>query len=276
MSPRSRRVSAPAIFACAALAAAPVSGATVFFSTVGTIGGGVTPGPAELLLEPGEPGQLYIWCTDDQDYDTSVGVDVTSSAPGVIAFTDGSSANPDIVSDALGGTFVDRRWTAAAVGSVSPDFIDGIAALELVGSDPPPGGISASYDGTVPPDLWRDTLYDVPAGAFLLGSVSFDALAPGTTQLTMESGDTLYFLHGETQIFPIFEPATVTVAEPGDMNCDGAVDIATDLPLFVSVLLDPAGYAPPPACALEQADMNEDGNVDGRHVTGFVGAMLAP
>lgn len=60
---------------------------------------------------------------------------------------------------------------------------------------------------------------------------------------------------------------------PGDMNCDGVVDIATDLPLFVEALLNPTGYTPTPGCIMMQADMNGDEAYDGLDIAGFVVAL---
>ncbi|MFH1418500.1 MAG: hypothetical protein ABII12_09490 [Planctomycetota bacterium] len=60
----------------------------------------------------------------------------------------------------------------------------------------------------------------------------------------------------------------------GDMDCDGNVDCANDVPLFVSALLDSVGYVPPIGCLIEAADTNRDGTVDGSDVAGFVGALV--
>ncbi len=67
---------------------------------------------------------------------------------------------------------------------------------------------------------------------------------------------------------------TMAVSVHGDMDCDGDVDIADDSPLFIKALLDPAGYAPPPDCTIEQADMNGDKAYDGQDVAGFLAALL--
>ncbi|HKQ49730.1 MAG TPA: alpha/beta hydrolase-fold protein [Phycisphaerae bacterium] len=61
---------------------------------------------------------------------------------------------------------------------------------------------------------------------------------------------------------------------PGDMNCDGDVDTANDLPLFIDALLDPTGYTSPPGCVIEQADMNGDQTCDGLDIADFVVAVL--
>ena len=42
-------------------------------------------------------------------------------------------------------------------------------------------GITSANDGTVPPFKVLDPLYDIGAGAFLLGAVQYDIVAPGVT-----------------------------------------------------------------------------------------------
>ena len=59
------------------------------------------------------------------------------------------------------------------------------------------------------------------------------------------------------------------------MNCDGDVDVASDLPLFIDALLDPAGYNAPPGCAIEPGDTNGDQAYDGRDIDGFIAALLS-
>lgn len=57
---------------------------------------------------------------------------------------------------------------------------------------------------------------------------------------------------------------------PGDMNCDGMVN-ASDQPLFVNALVEPAGYS---GCDILNADMNGDTLIDGQDIPGFVVALL--
>mgnify|MGYP001578819652 FL=1 len=59
-------------------------------------------------------------------------------------------------------------------------------------------------------------------------------------------------------------------ANPGDMNCDGAVN-EMDQPLFVTALIDPPVFA---GCDIDNADMNGDAALDGRDISDFVAALL--
>lgn len=68
----------------------------------------------------------------------------------------------------------------------------------------------------------------------------------------------------------------VVVQNPGDVNCDGAVAML-DTGAFVLALLDPSGYAVQYAeCDVFNADMNTDGNIDGRDIQLFVQKVLNP
>lgn len=66
------------------------------------------------------------------------------------------------------------------------------------------------------------------------------------------------------------------IPEPGDLNCDGRVDV-DDIDPFVLALTDATGYAALyPACDRFLADLNGDGRPDGGDVQAFVAALLAP
>lgn len=61
---------------------------------------------------------------------------------------------------------------------------------------------------------------------------------------------------------------------PGDMNCDGIIDI-NDVPAWVTAALNPSAYAATfPNCDITLADLNGDGRIDGRDVRGLTAAIL--
>lgn len=63
---------------------------------------------------------------------------------------------------------------------------------------------------------------------------------------------------------------------PGDMNCDGSVDLV-DVGPFISALLDPDEYANEyPDCYIGRADINEDGSVDLTDVEPFIKLLIGP
>ncbi len=69
-----------------------------------------------------------------------------------------------------------------------------------------------------------------------------------------------------------WSPFSPAMAQSGDMNCDGAFDIA-DIPLFVEAMLPAGGFG---GCDINRADMNTDTLIDGRDTQAFVAALLAP
>jgi len=73
------------------------------------------------------------------------------------------------------------------------------------------------------------------------------------------------FAAGSSSISP-------AMAQSGDMNCDGAFNIA-DIPLFVDSLLTTGTFG---GCDISRADMNADGLINGRDTQPFVAALLAP
>jgi hypothetical protein len=199
--------------ACVALLASGAVGASVFFSLAADVGNGVTPGDPNLQIQPGESGNLYIWSTDDQDYDTTIGMNVFSGTPGVIGFTGGIVYNPDIQSQLVPSLPPVPRWNNAAVGTVNADTIVQMNAANVALAM----GVLAANNGT---DAQQnlDLGYDVSSGAFLLASVDFDALQQGTTTLSISQDmpvQTALFVNQGERIDPEFMTATITVGSGG-------------------------------------------------------------
>ncbi len=79
-------------------------------------------------------------------------------------------------------------------------------------------------------------------------------------------------------IFPGFTPTFrgVTTACRGDMNCDTAVNVE-DVAPFVGAVMDPGAFdAQSKGCGAINADMNNDGVVDGRDIQSFVKRVITP
>jgi len=63
---------------------------------------------------------------------------------------------------------------------------------------------------------------------------------------------------------------------PGDMNCDGVINLA-DIEPYALALVDQAAYqAAYPKCNIVRADMNGDATGDGADLQVFVNALLSP
>ncbi|MCG8508338.1 MAG: hypothetical protein MI741_03835, partial [Rhodospirillales bacterium] len=166
----------------------PASASQLFFSPVGTVGGGVSLGDPQLYVSPSSStASLYVWSTDDQDVDALLSFDVTSSTPGVIAFTGSEIFAPQLFSEAS-QQFDGRRWglkqdgDSTQDGTVSTNSITGLAATKP-GSVEFGTGVLAANDGTIGPDLLRDPLYDTQAGAFLLARIDFSRTGSGSTTI---------------------------------------------------------------------------------------------
>lgn len=68
----------------------------------------------------------------------------------------------------------------------------------------------------------------------------------------------------------------MTPKRPGDMNCDGVVDML-DVPALVQALIDPAGYMASYAdCDITNGDLNVDTAVNGADIQGFVTVLFGP
>lgn len=78
---------------------------------------------------------------------------------------------------------------------------------------------------------------------------------------------------------PNLRPLLVLTALPlvdfdGDLNCDDVINLS-DIEPFVLALTDPEAYGNTfPTCGTERADMNDDGQSDGRDVAGFVDVLI--
>lgn len=65
----------------------------------------------------------------------------------------------------------------------------------------------------------------------------------------------------------------VAPACAGDLDCDDDRD-AADIPHFVQALIDPAGYTAGHACSIDRANLNGDGNTDGRDIAAFAALLI--
>ena len=245
----------------------PIDGGNVFFSTVATVGGGVTMGSPDIVHDLGEgSGWLYIWSSDDQDFDTSIGMNIVSNTPDVIALTGAELFNSDIITTKVGNVVLETRWEGTSVNGqnpVAPDVLQNMNAVTIF-SDV---GVDTSNDGTDTPFGKLDTGYDVAAGALLLGAVQYEMVGHGVTHLSINQEGTALFVDDGNPIRPNFGTATIRVVPElrpilGDVNRDGQVN-GLDVDPFVDRVVSGSFQF--------EADMNEDGWVDGLDVDLFIG-----
>ena len=172
--------------------------------------------------------------------------------------------------------------------------MDGLAgamqALEVMSEDigPGPTGLDRTLPGHYPLAALR--VGPTPTTVDLVDSHDNDGLGQGAcealyvNELIIEPGATLntnacrIYYQTLTNNGTVDDPANLIeiVGLAGDMNCDGDIDVANDLPLFIDALLDPIAYTPPPGCTIEPADMNGDKAYDGLDIEGFVILVLFP
>jgi hypothetical protein len=94
---------------------------------------------------------------------------------------------------------------------------------------------------------------------------------PGPSSGTLAPlGNNMLFVVNANGVPSVSQIVRVGERISGDLNCDGMVS-ASDQPLFVNALVDPAGFN---GCDILNADMNGDTLIDGQDIPGFVVALL--
>jgi hypothetical protein len=181
------------------LTATSFCNADVFLSFTGMNDGNANTSD-NAVFGIGDSGVAYIWFTDDTKVDTGAFLDIVSSDPGVVRFTDSEVFNPDIVS---GATTVDTRWQSASGGTVGEGLIDEMAGVRfLSGTGILPSQISGS--------AIEDSLHDATSNAFLFGAVNFEAVSLGDVVLSASVGDGLIVDEG-VSLTPNFRSASIGV-----------------------------------------------------------------
>jgi hypothetical protein len=196
---------------CVAFLASGAMGAGVYFSEALGVGEGAVPAQSVEVL-PNTTLTLGIWSTADQDYDTTIGMNVVSADPVAVALGAGEVLNPELIWEVLGAPSGGFRWQDASVGNVAADQVSNMNAAHVTAGT----GILGANDGTVPPLGVKDPLLDLDAGAFLLGTVTMTtSTEPGfSSELTINQEGTALFVNAGDQVFPDFAGMTVTVGVP--------------------------------------------------------------
>ncbi|RIK80528.1 MAG: hypothetical protein DCC68_10745 [Planctomycetota bacterium] len=245
--------------------------ARIYITTSGsTPGGGELPEsvPSVQLDGPEDSVTLYVWASmGDYEVMQTLALDVSATNEGVVKATASTIANPNIVATNFDDEIVDTRWPEAWVsaGTLNPNGV-GDEAL-VVGAKTgtlytSTNAIHAAWDGTGGFMGLLDEGYDPTADAFLLGSVTLEALAGSaglSTDIVLSIG-AFKIIVGESGVaHPIYlglgettvdnndvgatdgtAHATITVAAQGpsalvagvpsrfaDDSPSGAVDVAT-------------------------------------------------
>jgi hypothetical protein len=182
-----------------------------WLSSVGTVGGGFTPGDADIFI-PGftsETHSLYLWLRNDARLQ-SAAYNISATIPGVIKFVGVEVFNPDVV---VANIDVGDRWnTPTGPGKIGAggQSITNMAAVNVnaIGLDLP----------TRP----FDELYDPIANAALFARIDFQAIGLGATQVKLTEGDTL-IVENSVQPPLTFGSATVSsfIVETSEIEVAG-------------------------------------------------------
>ncbi|TWT46220.1 hypothetical protein RAS1_26690 [Phycisphaerae bacterium RAS1] len=138
-----------------------------------------------------------------------------------------------------------------------------------------PQTVNITVTGATPADNWIGvSLADTcPAGATCIAQATSSVGAALMSNVALNPG--IYYLMVDCQPVDVecvdfMLDITLQATSPGDMNCDGSVDIL-DINPFVLALSDPAGYAAQyPECDIGNGDMNGDGDVNVLDINPFV------
>lgn len=250
---------------------------TDFFWSANDLNTGATNGPLSLNIVDGK-GSLFLYfaadgpvaMADNDGIDIGAFVDIATSRPGIIRFTNAVVFDPAVV---VAGTDVEigNRWvnqidSGGIGGTVSDQIINEWGVFSLF------GGSGMNLTSTGP--LFLDSGFDQQANAFLFGRVDFEVMQPGAVEILIgrgqlgiaQSAPNIPF-NGAVFVEPTFGSAAVVTGEldnpylRGDVNFDGQVDLLDVGPFVNQLAVQP--FNP-------NADINLDGQITLLDVAPFV------
>ena len=209
----------------------------------------------------GTTGSIFVlYSPMVSELDTGMFLDIASSQPGVIEFTQAESFDFDIVT--AGGVPFAVRWGDGFGDAeiVSSNSIESLGAVNIV------GGTGMLLENTGP--VFFDTGYDFSSAAFLFGQIDFEVTGqPGdAVNIQMTRGASMV-VHNEVALDPDLGSFRLVVTEAlllGDINCDGVVNLL-DVGPFVDLIANGLFSA--------KADFDGDGSVNLLDVGPFVDAL---
>ena len=209
----------------------------------------------------GTTGSIFVlYSPMVSELDTGMFLDIASSQPGVIEFTQAESFDFDIVT--AGGVPFAVRWGDGFGDAeiVSSNSIESLGAVNIV------GGTGMLLENTGP--VFFDTGYDFSSAAFLFGQIDFEVTGqPGdAVNIQMTRGASM-IVHNEVALDPDLGSFRLVVTEAlllGDINCDGVVNLL-DVGPFVDLIANGLFSA--------KADFDGDGSVNLLDVGPFVDAL---
>lgn len=186
------------------------TGQNFFWSDLG-LGDGAINDDATIETSVGATGTAYLYYeSNGQDISDGLDLDFSWDVNDVIAFTAAETFEADIIA---GDPAIDDRWGDAfgPAADVSPNDVTGFFAVNVVNGtgileSNIPGVLSGNYGID-----FIDILFDQSAGAFLVGSVDYEALTAGITTLQV---DGLVVNNGVNIGVPFSNLTFISVPEP--------------------------------------------------------------
>lgn len=171
---------------------------SIFFSEVGTVGGGATAGDPLVTHTTAETnGSLFIWVTDEHRVNQSFALDLSSATPGVVQFTAAAVFNPFVD---LGIPAVsDDRWQGVSAPTVSANSISNMTGV----------AVTEGFGFNTAVSIY-DPLYDSVAGAWLFARVDYSILGVGLTTLHLAVG-AIDIVDNGVSVAGLFDYGTATI-----------------------------------------------------------------
>jgi hypothetical protein len=147
---------------------------------------------------------LYVWANSGAyDFMAGAGLDIRATDENVVKATASTFYNPNIVATNFGNVVVGTRWSATNLQTptLNPDGEGDLALAIGAGAfsfdSAGASGINDAWDGTDLPLGRLDQLYDATSGAFLVQSITLEALAGSgglSTHIVLYVGDMAFSL----------------------------------------------------------------------------------
>jgi hypothetical protein len=188
-----------------------------WLSTVGTVGGGTTPGNAVVNINAGESSSLYLWLRNTTTL-RSVAYDIQAATAGIVNLTGVEVYAPDLL---VGGAVdIGDRWNLpVAAGEVAAN---GQSITNF-------GAVNVDKSGLALATRSFDALYDPVADAALIAKINFTGTGGGATAFNLTEGLTKIVEAGNPNAPELtFSGATVNVAGGVDPPVVGDLGGLTD------------------------------------------------
>ncbi len=159
-----------------------------WLSETDAVDGSVTQSNVTSLLDEGATGQqMRIWVRPDADLTLkNISLNLRSTNPGVIEFTDVIVHNPQLVPGGVGNPvhrfeFATGDPNTPGQVTIEPDIVSNFTGFTVSNRDKTGAGLGPLTQPV-------DNLYDSAADAFLLATVDYDFVGFGGTQLFLQIG----------------------------------------------------------------------------------------